>query len=116
MKQNSGKEGRIYVRCTPEEKAVIKKMADESGETISGYLLKMAFNENGHSLRYLKKHTEVKSGLLKELKRIGVNINQIATRINSVKQTSIQEKEMAKVSELFKLIVELRYILTKGKG
>lgn len=109
-----GKETNIILRCTVKEKDAIKKLAEDAGESVTSYLLRMAFDEKGYSLKYYKEHSDIKHEILKELKRIGVNINQISTRINSVDQTTFKENEKDAIIELFKTVIELRVYLTKN--
>lgn len=108
------KETKIDLRCTRKEKASIKKLAEESGETASSFLLKMAFKKDGGSLKENKKRGEINGELLRELKKIGVNVNQIARRLNSLKNSELTEREGERLRELNKIIIEIRNVLTKG--
>jgi predicted DNA-binding protein len=76
-KKKEKREVEVKVRLTAEEKEEIKRLAKEEGLTISQYIRKQA----------LKK--QVETGEIKEFKyevrKIGVNINQMAWALNVLK-------------------------------
>lgn len=75
------KNDRIYIRLSPEEKITIKHQAIKCRMNMSEYIL--ALNE--------QKKIYVIDGipeLVVELTRIGTNVNQIATQVNTYKNVS----------------------------
>jgi hypothetical protein len=73
MKENKTKE--IHIRLTEEEKGQLKKIAYSAGYTLSAYIKKAVLKN-----RIVSK-TDIQT--VYELKKIGVNINQIAKFINT---------------------------------
>lgn len=74
-------------RVTPDEKHIIEKRALlTNANSTSSYIRHMAIN--GIIVNYENK--EIKK-LIKSLGKIGVNINQIATRVNSTNSMYIED-------------------------
>lgn len=86
---------------------IVKKMKQLSTNNMGAYLRKMAIDGYVIQVDYsaIKKETH-------ELQKIGVNINQIAKRINTT--GSIYEQDLNTIKDTLKRIWQLqRYILSK---
>lgn len=78
---------RMSFRVTPDEKHIIENRALQTNtNSMSAYIRHMAIN--GIIVNYENK--EIKE-LIKSLGKIGVNINQIATRVNSTNNMYIED-------------------------
>ena len=78
---------RMSFRVTPDEKHIIENRALQTNtNSMSAYIRHMAIN--GIIVNYENK--EIKK-LIKSLGKIGVNINQIATRVNSTNGMYIED-------------------------
>ena len=78
------KTDRIFIRVSPTEKKKIEEKAKQVNQTVSGYLLSLSES------RRIIDATKMAS-LIVEIRKIGVNINQIAAVANTQKYVS---KEM----------------------
>ena len=74
----------IVIRMTEEEFTRLKKKISKSGLNQAEYLRKAVLNKRIVS-------TEGISELMKELKRIGINLNQIARKANQGYPATVQE-------------------------
>lgn len=66
------------IRCTPAERAAIQAKALEAGLNRSAYLREVAINGEIKG-----RASQLDIEILHELRRIGVNMNQLARRFNS---------------------------------
>ena len=89
---------RIFIRVSPTEKKKIEEKAKQANKPVAGYLL--ALTENRRIIDTTKLAT-----LIIEIRRIGVNINQIAAVANS--QKFINKELLMKVNQHEKEIIEL---------
>ncbi|MCC9138865.1 plasmid mobilization relaxosome protein MobC [Pontibacter silvestris] len=112
MKKEEKKDGLIKARCTQKQKEDIERLAAEAGESVSSFILKMAFRKEGESLVDLKKHTAVLEAILVEVKKSGVNINQIAKRLNSVDNAFLTPADREMLEQYFKQTIELRKLVS----
>lgn len=71
---------------TEDEHEELKRRAEESGLTIQAYLYKMAFQ--GY---IIKIDFEELAKLRNEINKIGININQIARKTNTIKEIEIED-------------------------
>ncbi|WP_036242136.1 plasmid mobilization protein [Megasphaera vaginalis (ex Srinivasan et al. 2021)] len=78
---------RIYFRVTNEQKQQLILHAKEEQLTLTSYILRHALSEE-------KERDDEDKGLMKELHRIGVNLNQIARSLHRGKHFTEQEKEL----------------------
>ena len=101
------KTDRIFIRVSPTEKKKIEKKAKQVNQTVSGYLLSLSES------RRIIDATKMAS-LIVEIRKIGVNINQIASVANTQKyvnkemQTKIN-KHQEKILDLLQKILEEVY-------
>lgn len=101
------KTDRIFIRVSPTEKKKIEEKAKQVNQTVSGYLLSLSEN------RRIIDATKMAS-LIVEIRKIGVNINQIASVANTQKyvnkemQTKIN-KHQEKILDLLQKILEEVY-------
>ena len=101
------KTDRIFIRVSPTEKKKIEEKAKQVNQTVSGYLLSLSES------RRIIDATKMAS-LIVEIRKIGVNINQIASVANTQKyvnkemQTKIN-KHQEKILDLLQKILEEVY-------
>ena len=76
------------LRLSPQEKKELEARADRAGLTLSEYLRRRAFGR--------KVQTQIEGKALKELNRIGVNLNQIARAANRGELVGQQATEAIK--------------------
>ena len=101
------KTDRIFIRVSPTEKKKIEEKAKQVNQTVSGYLLSLSES------RRIIDATKMAS-LIVEIRKIGVNINQIASVANTQKyvnkemQTKIN-KHQEKIFYLLPKILEEVY-------
>ena len=101
------KTDRIFIRVSPAEKKKIEEKAKQVNQTVSGYLLSLSES------RRIIDATKMAS-LIVEIRKIGVNINQIASVANTQKyvnkemQTKIN-KHQEKILDLLQKILEEVY-------
>lgn len=98
MQEKESKSQSILIRVSPTEKKKIEDKAKQSNKTVAGYLLALT-----ESRRIID--TTKLAALIIEIRRIGVNINQIAAVANS--QKYISKEMLAKVKQHEKEILEL---------
>jgi len=111
------KEKRITIRLTDEEYEKIKNTADLLNLTFSDYLRTATFSKNQDELikNVIKKqdyYEKIQREISKEINRIGINLNQIARRLNSNQFDEDCKKVFIQlVNEIKKLREELWVIL-----
>lgn len=81
------KDCRIYFRVTNEQKQQLLLHAKEEQQTLTSYILR-------HTLAEEKERDDEDKKLMKELHRIGINLNQIAHLLHRGKHFAEQEKEL----------------------
>ena len=81
------KDCRIYFRVTNEQKQQLLLHAKEEQQTLTSYIL-------SHTLAEEKERDDEDKKLMKELHRIGINLNQIAHLLHRGKHFAEQEKEL----------------------
>lgn len=86
------KNTRINLRVTEEDKKLIFERADELGVSASTYIVACIRKNRIVNLEGLK-------SVIRQLYRIGVNINQIAIKVNS--SNTISQNDIKKVKDLF---------------
>lgn len=94
----------IHVRVSIEEKEKIANISKSLGVSISTYLRKSLLRE------HINSKTDVQTVF--ELKKIGVNINQLAKHINSL---PLDEEIINSLSSIENFIAELKQIIDKLK-
>lgn len=105
MRQKEGRSVGLYTKVTPEEKAAIDRKMSELGTTnLRAYLRKMAVD--GYVVK-LDMGSVVE--LVKLLRSISSNVNQIARRCNSTHNLYAQDVEDLRrgYAEVWRLIGEL---------
>jgi type II secretory pathway component PulF len=113
-----GREIRITVRLSKEEKEQLKKIAESKGMTVSDYVRSRL---TGVRRRRKPKAEELElyRQLIYELNRVGVNLNQIARTLNRAMQSAPNKKFFSAVidgvSALRDIQEELREILWRLK-
>jgi hypothetical protein len=76
----------IAVRCTEEERELIKQSAAEAGFKIGGYLRAVALGSAGpRAVRRLPVEREQLAQLLGEIGKLGSNVNQMAKWANTAR-------------------------------
>ena len=88
----------LHFRLTPTEKKKIEEKAEQVHKTVAGYLLELS-----ESKRIID--TTIIASLIIEIRKIGVNINQIAAVANS--QKFVNREMLSKVHQDKKEIIEL---------
>lgn len=100
MKKN--RTTRIYVRLSEEEKETAIKRAKAEGVTLSTYLRKATLGER------ITSKTDIQTVF--EIKKIGVNLNQLAKHINTL---PVDEFIIESMTSIDNYIKELRQITDK---
>jgi hypothetical protein len=100
----------VKFRVTEAERALIaEKMRLLHTDNLAAYLRKMAID--GYIIS--TDHTDIKA-MTAEIQRVGVNINQIAKRVNTY--GSLYAEDMAKIQEVLSEIWQSqRFILSKAR-
>ena len=88
----------LHFRLTPTEKKKIEEKAEQVHKTVAGYLLDLT-----ESKRVID--TTIIAALIIEIRKIGVNINQIAAVANS--QKFVNREMLSKVQQGKKEIIDL---------
>lgn len=70
-----------HVRCTKGEKATIASKAAQAGMSVSDYIRKMAIEGE-----VVVRESQTDFALVDQLRRIGVNINQITQRLHQTEK------------------------------
>lgn len=86
------KNTRINLRVTEEDKKLIFERADELGVSASTYIVACIRKNRIVNLEGLK-------SVIRQLYRIGANINQIAIKVNS--SNTVSQNDIKKVKDLF---------------
>ena len=103
MQEKENKNQNILIRVSPTEKKKIEEKAEQVHKTVAGYLLDLT-----ESKRVID--TTIIAALIIEIRKIGVNINQIAAVANS--QKFVNREMLSKVQQGKKeIIVFLQKIL-----
>jgi alkyl hydroperoxide reductase subunit AhpC len=102
----------VKFRVTEDERALIaEKMRLLGTDNLAAYLRKMAID--GYIIK--TDHTDIKA-MTAEIQKVGVNINQIAKKINTYGSNSVYAEDMARIQEALAEIWRLqRYILSKAR-
>ena len=98
MEEKENKSANILIRVSPTEKKIIEEKAKQTNKSVAGYLLALS---ESRKITDTSKLAE----LIIEIRRIGVNINQIAAVANS--QKYINKEMLAKVERHEKEILNL---------
>ena len=83
------KNARLHIRCTDEEKNEIAGRAEECGMTLSDYVASCAMGVRPRVIDGLK--PDELSPVLAELRKQGVNLNQIAHKVNRLASVAWRE-------------------------
>lgn len=94
----------IQVKCKPSEYDLIKTKAEKLNLSIPKYLTKTALNDKS-ILKIKESKTDLES--LAQLKKIGVNINQIAHKFNTYKGNISSTELDRNIKEMLLKINEL---------
>ena len=96
------KTDRIFIRVSPTEKKKIEEKAKQVNQTVAGYLLSLS-----ESRRIID--TTKMASLIVEVRKIGVNINQIAAIANTQKYVNkeLQTKLIKHQEEIFDLLQKI---------
>lgn len=100
MKENK-KEARIPVRMTIDEMADIRNRANELGISMSSFMRKAALNQ--------KIIVKTDKEMVRQIRYIGNNINQIAHQLNMYSDVKIIEKtykEILEYKEMLQIIID----------
>lgn len=98
----------VSVRFTKNEKQALKYIAKKENENPSEFLRNIALKKIGLSVR--KKPNEEIQNLRNDLRRLGVNINQIAKQLNTNNQLKSTQISMFEITlkELFKTLMKIK--------
>ena len=96
------KTDRIFIRVSPTEKKKIEEKAKQVNRTVAGYLLSLSES------RRIIDATKMAS-LIVEIRKIGVNINQIASVANTQKYVNkeMQTKIIKHQEEIFDILQKI---------
>ena len=98
MQEKENKNQNILIRVSPTEKKKIEEKAEQVHKTVAGYLLDLT-----ESKRVI--YTTIIASLIIEIRKIGVNINQIAAVANT--QKFVNRELLSKVQQGKKEIIDL---------
>ena len=98
MQEKENKNQSILIRVSPTEKKKIEERAEQANKTVAAYLLSLS-----ESRRIID--TTKLASLIIEIRKIGVNINQIAAVANT--QKFINREMLSKVNQHEKEILDL---------
>lgn len=76
MKKDNNRTANVLIRFTQDEKDILVKRAKKAELTLSSYIRRAALNQ-----KYISK-ADIKTAF--ELRKIGVNLNQIAKHLNAL--------------------------------
>ena len=98
---------KILVRLTEAEKSTIEKNAKKSELSVSRYLVRSGVgDERGLD----PAERELREQAIYELRRVGVNLNQIAYALNAARRTGRGDEppasEITKAAESLKIVLE----------
>ena len=99
---NRNRPVQVIFRCTPEERAMIDKRMAQLGTTnMAAYLRKMAID--GY---IINTDTAPIKQVYEEMHKIGVNINQIAKKVNTTGDVYAEDMEELKgmMNELWRIL------------
>jgi alkyl hydroperoxide reductase subunit AhpC len=101
----------VKFRVTEDERALIaEKMRLLHTDNLAAYMRKMAID--GYIIK--TDHTDIKA-MTAEIQRVGVNVNQIAKKINTYGSGGVYAEDMAKIQEVLSEIWQSqRFILSKA--
>lgn len=88
----------VRVRFTPVEKARLDEITREMGLSVSGYIRRLVLDRPLPSRRPIRPIPEVNQNIYVELRRIGVNLNQLTQQMNRAE--SPDRRELLPVLEL----------------
>lgn len=99
---------KIYIRVTEKEKEKISRIAEENNMSRSAYILQCVRQNRIVNLNGVK-------DIVHQLYKIGVNINQIASKANSI--SYISNDEVKKTQELLTIIFRIvdKFIVENNK-
>jgi hypothetical protein len=81
----------VRVRFTPAEKERLDEITREMGLSLAGYIRRLVLGHRLPSRRPIRPIPEVNQDLYVELRRIGVNLNQLAQRMNRAESPDRRE-------------------------
>jgi hypothetical protein len=81
----------VPVRFTPVERERLNEITREMGLSLSGYIRRLVLDHPLPPRRAIRPIPEVNQDLYVELRRIGVNLNQLAQRMNRAESPDRQE-------------------------
>jgi hypothetical protein len=103
----------IPVRCTAEERAAIKAVADKAGLSVGAFLRAAALGDAGpRAVRRPPIERKELARLLGHLGKVGSNLNQLAHAFNSRGRVPA----LAELNLIRRHVVELRDALMKALG
>jgi hypothetical protein len=103
----------IPVRCTAEERAAIKAVADKAGLSVGAFLRAAALGDAGpRAVRRPPIERKELARLLGHLGKVGSNLNQLAYAFNSRGRVPA----LAELNLIRRHVVELRDALMKALG
>ena len=108
--ENDKRTVRIYIRVTPKEYKTIMKKTSESGLTASEFIRRSVMGQTIHAAPPAEFNE-----LIREIKRVGSNLNQMLRKLNMAGIS--HPLELERVSKNLKDIVDILYQTYRpGKG
>lgn len=92
---------------TKGERKIIEAKAKRAGLSISEFCRKAAL------AKHVKEVDKITPRMLSELKRVGVNLNQIAARINSQGNVKLNTKEYRMFENVESVLTEIKKIFVR---
>ncbi len=106
----------MNVRLTKEEKARLFKEFSKSHFSKQATFIRFKLFETKYTdYRRKQYEAEIAAGkLINEVQKLGVNINQIAKRLNTYKDDDVHKSELLLVGATAKLLLRIENILKNG--
>ncbi len=101
---------RVEIRLSKREKAMLLRQAKKEKKTISEYI-RIQVADPPDVTR--EEYESVNTNLIYEIRKIGVNINQIAKKYNEGRFVEPSDDLMDRMDELKNLVLEVRKIILK---
>ncbi|MTI30029.1 plasmid mobilization protein, partial [Xanthovirga aplysinae] len=100
-------------------KQAIKANAKKAKMNMTNFLIESGLNDSGNNIVDIRELSQARQQMSKELRRIGVNVNQIAERINATAKTQgpvyLKKSDVEILKELQEQLLFVRNHLNKSK-
>jgi Bacterial mobilisation protein (MobC). len=95
---------RLYIKCSSEDKKIIKEKARKVGNDLSDYARNLLLNKK------ISSKTDLQTIL--ELRKIGTNLNQITRKINSSSFISDPQEFVLKIEKIHEELEKIKSMIS----